>query len=82
MTISTTLRTQADRSARTKAALADGAVEVLVENGWAATTVIEVWQPRRNFPGAFYHHYDNLLNSWPMHSGGSTPRWHVPIAGK
>jgi AcrR family transcriptional regulator len=60
MAISTTRRTQADRSATTKAALADGAIEVLIEKGWAATTVIEVCNRVGVSRGAFHHHYDSL----------------------
>lgn len=60
MTVSTTRRTQADRSATTKAALADAAIEVLVEKGWAATTVIEVCNRVGVSRGAFHHHYDSL----------------------
>jgi AcrR family transcriptional regulator len=53
-------RTQADRSAATKAALADAAIEVLIEKGWAATTVIEVCTRVGVTRGAFHHHYDTL----------------------
>lgn len=60
MTISTTRRTQADRSASTKGALADAAVELLVERGWAATTIIEVCNRVGVSRGAFHHHYDSL----------------------
>jgi AcrR family transcriptional regulator len=60
MAISTTRRTQADRTAATKAALADAAIEVLVEKGWAATTVVEVCQRVGVSRGAFHHHYDSL----------------------
>jgi AcrR family transcriptional regulator len=60
MAISTTRRTQADRSATTKAALASGAIDLLVEKGWAATTVIEVCNRVGVSRGAFHHHYDSL----------------------
>ena len=60
MAIPTTRRTQADRSAATKAALADAAIEVLIEKGWAATTVIEVCTRVGVTRGAFHHHYDSL----------------------
>lgn len=60
MTVSTTRRTQAARTAATKAALADGAIEVLIEKGWAATTVIEVCNKVGVSRGAFHHHYDSL----------------------
>ena len=56
----TTRRTQADRSATTKAALADGAIDVLIEKGWAATTAIEVCTRVGVTRGAFHHHYDSL----------------------
>jgi AcrR family transcriptional regulator len=58
--ISATRRTQSDRSATTKAALADAAVELLVEKGWAATTVIEVCNRVGVSRGAFHHHYGSL----------------------
>jgi AcrR family transcriptional regulator len=60
MAISTARRTQADRSAMTKAALAGAAIELLVEKGWAATTVIEVCNRVGVSRGAFHHHYDSL----------------------
>jgi AcrR family transcriptional regulator len=55
-----TRRTQADRSATTKAALADAAVELLIEKGWAAVTAIEVCNRVGVSRGAFHHHYDSL----------------------
>jgi AcrR family transcriptional regulator len=60
MAISTARRTQSDRSATTKAALADGAIDLLVEKGWAATTVVEVCNRVGVSRGAFHHHYDSL----------------------
>ena len=53
-------RTQADRTATTKAALAEAAIEVLVEKGWAATTAIEVCNRVGVTRGAFHHHYNSL----------------------
>lgn len=53
-------RTQADRSAATKAALADAAIEVLLERGWAAVTAVEVCSRVGVTRGAFHHHYANL----------------------
>lgn len=53
-------RTQADRTATTKAALAETAIEVLVEKGWAATTAIEVCNRVGVTRGAFHHHYTSL----------------------
>ena len=53
-------RTQSDRSAITRAALADAAIDVLIENGWAAVTVIEVCNRVGVTRGAFHHHYDRL----------------------
>src|SRR5690349_24871932 len=53
-------RTQADRSAATRAALADAAVEVLIERGWAAVTAAEVCKRAGVTRGAFHHHYDSL----------------------
>jgi AcrR family transcriptional regulator len=58
--IPTTRRTQADRSAATKAALAGAAIEVLIEKGWAETTVIEVCTRVGVTRGAFHHHYNTL----------------------
>jgi len=55
----TARRTQADRSATTRAALADAAVEVLIEKGWAATTIIEVCARVGVTRGAFQHHYNS-----------------------
>jgi AcrR family transcriptional regulator len=55
-----TRRTQADRTAATRAALADAATEVLVERGWAAVTAIEVCNRAGVTRGAFHHHYDSL----------------------
>ncbi len=60
MAIPTTRRTQADRSAATKAALADAAIKMLIEKGWAATTVIEVCTRVGVTRGAFHHHYETL----------------------
>jgi AcrR family transcriptional regulator len=55
-----TRRTQAERSATTRAALADAAIEVLIERGWAAVTAIEVCNRAGVTRGAFHHHYDGL----------------------
>ena len=56
----TTRRTQADRTATTRAALADAATEVLIERGWAAVTAIEVCNRAGVTRGAFHHHYSSL----------------------
>jgi AcrR family transcriptional regulator len=53
-------RTQADRSAATRAALADAAIDVLLEQGWAAVTAAEVCKRVGVTRGAFHHHYPNL----------------------
>lgn len=53
-------RTQAERTATTRNALADAAIEVLVERGWAAVTVVEVCERAGVTRGAFHHHYDSL----------------------
>ena len=53
-------RTQAARSAATRAALADAAIDVLIERGWAAVTAIEVCNRAGVTRGAFHHHYDSL----------------------
>jgi AcrR family transcriptional regulator len=55
----TARRRQADRSATTRAALADAAVDVLIEKGWAATTIIEVCARVGVTRGAFQHHYNS-----------------------
>lgn len=59
-TDASTRRTQAERTATTRGALADAAVEVLIERGWAAVTAIEVCQRAGVTRGAFHHHYDRL----------------------
>jgi AcrR family transcriptional regulator len=53
-------RTQADRSAATRAALADAAIDLLIERGWAAVSAIEVCNRVGVTRGAFHHHYPNL----------------------
>lgn len=53
-------RTQADRTAAMRGALADAATEVLIERGWAAVTVIEVCNRAGVTRGAFHHHYASL----------------------
>jgi AcrR family transcriptional regulator len=53
-------RTQSDRTAATKGALADAAIAVLIERGWAAVTAIEVCNRAGLTRGAFHHHYDSL----------------------
>ncbi len=55
-----TRRTQADRSAATRGALADAATDVLVERGWAAVTAVEVCNRAGVTRGAFHHHYDSV----------------------
>jgi AcrR family transcriptional regulator len=60
MPATTTRRTQADRSATTKAALAEAAIDVLSEKGWAATTASEVCTRVGVTRGAFHHHYNSL----------------------
>lgn len=53
-------RTQADRTATTRAALQDAAIDVLVERGWAAVSAVEVCNRAGVSRGAFHHHYANL----------------------
>jgi AcrR family transcriptional regulator len=53
-------RRQADRSATTRAALADAAVELLIERGWAAVTAADVCKRAGVTTGAFHHHYPSL----------------------
>lgn len=50
-------RTQADRSAVTRAALEHATIDLLVEQGWAAVTAIEVCTRTGVSRGAFHHHY-------------------------
>lgn len=53
-------RTQTDRSAATRAALADAAIDLLIEQGWAAVSAVEVCKRVDVSRGAFHHHYPNL----------------------
>jgi AcrR family transcriptional regulator len=53
-------RTQADRTAATKAALAEATIDLLIERGWASVTAIEVCNRVGVTRGAFHHHYERL----------------------
>ena len=53
-------RRQADRTATTKAALADATIDLLVERGWQSVTAIEVCARAGVTRGAFHHHYESL----------------------
>jgi AcrR family transcriptional regulator len=53
-------RTQADRSAATRGALADATIELLIARGWASLTVAEVCSRAGVSTGAFHHHYASL----------------------
>jgi AcrR family transcriptional regulator len=53
-------RTQAERTAGTRAALEDATIELLIERGWAAVTAIEVCTRAGVTRGAFHHHYSSL----------------------
>lgn len=55
-----TRRTQAERSASTRALLVDAAIASLVEHGWAATTSVEVCARAGVTRGAFVHHFPSL----------------------
>ncbi len=55
-----TRRTQADRSETTRAALTDAALDLLIENGWAATTTVAVVERAGVTRGALVHHYEGL----------------------
>ena len=55
-------RSQADRSAGTRAALEDATINLLIERGWAAVTAIEVCNRAGVSRGAFHHHYPSLSN--------------------
>ena len=60
MVAATTRRSQADRTAATRAALTGAAIDLLIEKGWAAVTAIEVCNRVGVTRGAFHHHYDSL----------------------
>jgi AcrR family transcriptional regulator len=53
-------RTQADRTAGTRAALEAATIDLLIERGWAAVTAIEVCNRAGVSRGAFHHHYPSL----------------------
>ncbi len=53
-------RTQAERSGTTRTALADAAIELLVERGWAATTSVAVCDRAGLTRGALLHHHNGL----------------------
>jgi AcrR family transcriptional regulator len=53
-------RRQVDRSAATRASLADAAVDLLIERGWAAVTAADVCKRAGVTTGAFHHHYTSL----------------------
>ena len=53
-------RTQADRSAATRAALVDAAILLLIERGWGATTSVAVCEVANVTRGALNHHYADL----------------------
>jgi AcrR family transcriptional regulator len=53
-------RTQAERSAATRALLIDAAIDSLVEHGWAATTSVEVCARAGVTRGALVHHFPSL----------------------
>ena len=55
-----TRRTQAERTAAMRDALADATVDLLLERGWAAVTVVEVCNRAGVTRGAFHHHYRSL----------------------
>lgn len=53
-------RTQGERTAHTRAALIEAAVDALVEKGWAATTAVEVCRRTGLTRGALVHHFPSL----------------------
>jgi AcrR family transcriptional regulator len=53
-------RTQADRTAATRAALEEATIDLLIDEGWAAVTAIEVCNRAGVTRGAFHHHYPDL----------------------
>ncbi len=58
--MSSTRRTQAERSASTQSLLVEAAIDSLVEHGWAATTSVEVCARAGVTRGAFAHHFPSL----------------------
>jgi AcrR family transcriptional regulator len=55
-----TRRTQEQRSEATRAALADAAIDLLVERGWAEVSAVEVCRRVGVTRGAFHHHYASV----------------------
>ncbi len=53
-------RTQAERTAATRRALVDAALDLLVERGWAGITSVAVCERAGLTRGAFVHHFDGL----------------------
>ena len=53
-------RSQAERSAATRAALIEATLELLVEQGWAGITSVAVCEGAGLTRGAFVHHFDGL----------------------
>ena len=53
-------RTQAERSAATREALVEAALDILVEHGWAGVTSVGVCSRAGLTRGAFVHHFDGL----------------------
>jgi len=53
-------RSQADRTAATRAALEEATIDLLIERGWASVTAIEVCNRVGVSRGAFHHHYPSL----------------------
>lgn len=53
-------KTQEERSQRTRARLADAAIECLVERGYRGTTFVEVCRRAGLTRGAAHHHYRDL----------------------
>lgn len=59
-TSSSSSRTQAERSARTRIQLIEAAIGCLVERGYAGTTTVEICSRAGLTRGAYNHHYDSL----------------------
>jgi AcrR family transcriptional regulator len=53
-------RTQEERSATTRSALTEAAIELLVERGWTAVTAVDVCKRVGVSRGAFHHHYASV----------------------
>jgi AcrR family transcriptional regulator len=58
--VTSSQRSQTERTEATKAALAEAAIAVLLESGWASVTAVEVCRRVGVTRGAFHHHYESV----------------------